>query len=124
MTGASGAAGVDEQRLREALLRHLVRSEAAGPISEMAREVLAGRMTAAGAAGSLAYGEHLTAAAAEGAQLMRSRPPEELAEAQQTLGIAASILDPPVPVDPPVRPGRPDDDDGWDESVTSPWDES
>lgn len=117
--------GVDERRLREALLRHLVRQAPDGPMGEMAQEVLAGRMTMAAAAGSLAYGEHFAAAAAEGTQLMRSLSPAELETANQTLAVAASILDPPVsPVPPRPRRSGPDVDSEWDESVTSPWDQS
>lgn len=121
--------GVDEKRLREALLRHLARQAPGEPMGEMAREVLAGRMTMAAAVGSLAYGEHFAAAAVEGAQLMRSLSPAELAEVNQTLAVAASILDPPVSPVPPQpqhqsQRRRPDSDDDWDESVTSPWDQS
>ncbi|GHH41605.1 hypothetical protein [Lentzea cavernae] len=114
--------GVDERRLREALLRHVVRSAPGQPAGEMAQEVLSGRMTMAAAAGSLAYRDLFAAAAAEGEQVMRSISPQELAEAQQTLAVAASILDPPV-LPEPVRPRLPLDDE-WDDSVTSPWDES
>lgn len=119
--------GVDEPRLREALLRHLVRSAPDGPLAEMAQEVLAqevlaGRMTLARAAGSLAYGDLFAAAATDAENVMRSISPAELAEAQRTLPVAASLLDPPVPPE-PVRP-RPSFEEEWDDSVISPWEES
>lgn len=113
---------VDEPRLRQALLRHLVRSAPDPQVGEMAREVLSGRMTMGQAAGSLAYRDLFAQAEAESAQVVRSISPDEFAEAQQTLGVAASLLDPPVPPE-PVRP-RPAFEEEWDDSVTSPWDES
>jgi len=114
--------GVDGDRLREALLRHLVRTAPGQPMSEMAQEVLSGRMTMSTAVGSLAYRDLFATAAAESEHVMRSISPEELAEGRQTLVVAASILDPPV-LPQPVRPRLPLDDE-WDDSVTSPWDES
>ncbi|MET9226023.1 hypothetical protein [Lentzea sp. NPDC003310] len=113
---------VDEPRLRQALLRHLVRSSPDPQVSEMAREVLSGRMTVSEAAGSLAYRDVFAAAAARSDQVLRSISPEEFAEAQQTLPVAASLLDPPV-LPEPVR-ARVVFEEEWDDSVTSPWDES
>ncbi|WP_330275737.1 hypothetical protein OG205_08745 [Lentzea sp. NBC_00516] len=113
---------VDGPRLREAMLRHLVRSAPGQPVSEMAQEVLSGRMTMSAAAGSLAYRDLFATAAAEAPQLLQTVSPAELAEAEQTLAVAATLLDPPV-LPEPVRP-RPAFEDEWDDSVTSPWDES
>ncbi|MFJ5991567.1 hypothetical protein [Lentzea sp. NPDC092896] len=115
--------GVDEPRLREAVLRNLVRSAPGQPMAEMAQEVLSGRMTMGAAVGSLAYRDSFATAAAEAPQLMRTVSPAELAEAEKTLVVAASLLDPPV-LPEPVRPRRSFEDEEWDASVTSPWDES
>lgn len=112
--------GVDEPRLREAVLRNLVRSAPGQPMAEMAQEVLSGRMTMGAAVGSLAYGDMFAAAAAEAPQVLQSISPAEFAEAEKTLVVAASLLDPPVL----PEPARPVFEEEWDDSVTSPWDES
>ncbi|MFD4638066.1 hypothetical protein ACFWN2_12170 [Lentzea sp. NPDC058436] len=108
---------MDEKRVLQSVLRLLSGGGQRDPAAEMAREVLAGRMSLRDAGNSLAYGEMFTQAISDGVATVESTSPEQRAEAVGALAGAAAVLDPPQ-----ARRPAPVEDD-WDESVTSPWDD-
>lgn len=115
-------------RLGVAVLRSLAGRPASDAMGEMAREVLSGRMTLHQVMRSSAYSETLTEAAQEALRDWDAMTPEERRSAER-MGeqVAADALEtpppPPAPSIPVSRRALMDDDDGWDESFASPWDE-
>jgi hypothetical protein len=114
----------DHDRLGVAVLRMLAKRPPSDVMSEMAREVLSGRMTLLEVMRHSAYSEALTVAAPEAVRALDAMTPEErrAAEAADEHAVA-DILDPPPP--PPAAPGprRPPEEHDLDEAFTSPWDQ-